>query len=224
MTAVRRGAHLLRPARRRHRPGHGTSAMIARPLLGRLRKAMRSADAARSRPGEVTVSPAIGPLPAISVPVNRPMPAHPVDNPRPGPGELLPGSRRARSGRRMVSSWRRTLAATASGLRRSWSIWTATGTAYAEIGCGHRARHARRSGRATGRAGCRWGRLRIQRRLVTSRPAGVVGLAGGGLAVAPSDGVRALATVQVFVRPLCGRRRQPKSRRERSWRRPKPGR
>ena len=36
-----------------------------------------------------------------------------------------PGLRRARSRRRMVSSWRRTLAATASRLRRSWSIWTA---------------------------------------------------------------------------------------------------
>ncbi len=53
---------------------------------------MRSADAARSRPDEVAVSPAIGPLPAIIVPVNRPIPAHPVDNPRPGAGgELLPG-------------------------------------------------------------------------------------------------------------------------------------
>jgi hypothetical protein len=90
----RRGAHLLRPARHRHRPGHVTSAMTARPLLGRLRKAMRSADVARSRPDEVAVSPAIGPLPAIIVPVNRPIPAHPVDNPRPGAGgrgELPPG-------------------------------------------------------------------------------------------------------------------------------------
>ena len=33
--------------------------------------------------------------------------------------------RRARSSRRMVSSWRRTLAATASRPWRSWSIWTA---------------------------------------------------------------------------------------------------
>jgi hypothetical protein len=70
--------------------------MTTRSLLGRLRKAMRSTDAARSRPDEVAVSPAIGPLPAIIVPVNRPIPAHPVDNPRPGaegrgPGELLPG-------------------------------------------------------------------------------------------------------------------------------------
>jgi hypothetical protein len=38
------------------------------------------------------------------------------------------------------------------------------------------------------------------------------------------DGVRALAAVPVFVRPLCGRRRQPRSRRGRSWRRRKPGR
>ncbi len=87
----RRGAHLLRPARHRHRPGHVTSAMTARPLLGRLRKAMRSADAARPRPDRVAVSPAIGPLPAIVVPVNRPIPDHPVDNPRPGVQELLPG-------------------------------------------------------------------------------------------------------------------------------------
>jgi hypothetical protein len=60
--------------------------MTARLLLGRLRKAMRSVDAARSRLDEVAVSPAIGPLPAIIVPVNRPIPAHPVDNPRPGAG------------------------------------------------------------------------------------------------------------------------------------------
>jgi hypothetical protein len=122
----RRGAHLLVPARHRHRPGNLRSAMTGRLLLGRLRKAMRSADAARSRLDEVAVSPAIGPLPAIIVPVNRPIPAHPVDNPRPGGrGSYCLGSRRARSRRRMVSSWRRTLAATASRLRRSWSIWTA---------------------------------------------------------------------------------------------------
>ena len=39
-------------------------------------------------------------------------------------GSYCLGSRRARSRRRMVSSWRRTLAARASRLRRSWSIWT----------------------------------------------------------------------------------------------------
>src|ERR1017187_6922652 len=43
---------------------------------------------------------------------------------RGGPGSYCPGSRRARSRRRSVSSWWRTLAATASRLRRSWSIWT----------------------------------------------------------------------------------------------------
>jgi hypothetical protein len=63
----RGGAGLLRPARHRHRPGHVISAMIIRALLGRLRKAMRSADAARPRPDRVAVSPAIGPLPAIVV-------------------------------------------------------------------------------------------------------------------------------------------------------------
>lgn len=44
--------------------------MTALPLLGRLRKAMRSADAARPRPDRIAVSPAIGPLPAIVVPVS----------------------------------------------------------------------------------------------------------------------------------------------------------
>ena len=65
-------------------------------------------------------------------------------------------------------------------------------------------------------------RLRVQR--ASSFARGVVGLAGGGLAAAPSDGVRALATVPVLVRLLCGRRRQRRSRRERSWRRRRPDR
>jgi hypothetical protein len=68
MTAT--GPHLLRPAQHRHRPGHATSAMIVRALMGRLRKVMRSADAARPRPDGAAVSPAIGPLPTIVVPAS----------------------------------------------------------------------------------------------------------------------------------------------------------
>jgi hypothetical protein len=148
----RRGAHLLVPARHRHRPGNVRSAMTARLLLGRLRKAMRSADAARSRPDEVAVSPAIGPLPAIIVPVNRPIPAHPVDNPRPGAGGVTAWVRggRVRDGGwslRGDGPWRRRLrgygAAGRSGRPGRTRWW--------RRGRGRSARRRRRAGRPAGR-------------------------------------------------------------------------
>jgi hypothetical protein len=44
--------------------------MTIRTLLGQLRKALKSAAAARPRPDGIAVSPAIGPLPAILVPTS----------------------------------------------------------------------------------------------------------------------------------------------------------
>jgi hypothetical protein len=49
-------------------------------LMGRLRKAMRSADTARPRPDGVAVSPAIGLLPPIVVPVSKEGPC-PISRP-----------------------------------------------------------------------------------------------------------------------------------------------